>query len=190
MGPLPLNERNKDPAEIHLRHKTHPPSRAAITAAILMVAVLTLLGAIEATQSVPAAIAISVAVFVLGLWSFPALYYWKTNQLGVPTELVADGTKVTGYVQWPPIWPNSFFELPKTFSWQEVRAVGIRPVPYVYALSNIQLELTLKNGRSRTLRLPHITDAQYIDFANELRRIADNVGFSFAVEPPLGPPRL
>jgi hypothetical protein len=188
--PFDKNRLSPEDYEIILLHRRYDPAWRYVIPVMLIVSLICGWGGYETSKSLVYAVATVFTVFVVGLPLFRWLFLLNTGQVATPTDLVANITYVMGHQQWPPIWPNSLTESPVRIAWAEVTQASLRLKPWVFAIDNVQLELTGHNGKTRALRVPRVTDAEYSALVETLAGIAKRQGFTFGEEPAIGPPLI
>lgn len=186
--PFTENRLSTKDCEIILRHEPFRHNKKHMIIIAIGIACLCGFGSLEVAQNIPIAIFTTIGVFVGCVIVMPWVFLWTTGQLWVSTDLIANITYVMGHLRWPPTWPSFLTESPIRIAWSEVTNVALRPVPWIFALENIQLELTLRSGKIYDLRVPSLTDSEYNGLIDVLRTIALRRGFHFSIEPALHTP--
>lgn len=157
----------------------YPPASHTIILAVAL-GIVTLVAAVAEGNApwISAIIAFGVAIVSLG--AVPLLFLWRSGQLAVGNYLVGNVNSIAGHVNWPPIWQNILAERAVTFNWVEVRDAVLFPDPWFYADGNLNLELKLRDGRRRVLRVPKLSLSEADALVQVLELISLRRGFTFA----------
>ncbi len=167
--------------------KFYPKVRHIVIVATAL-GILTFAGGWEAGLELWVNAAVAFGVILVALFVVPLFFLLRTGQLAAENYLVGNITSVMGYVNWPPVWHNVLTEQAITFDWAEIRQAILRPAPWVFALDNLNLELNLRDGRQRVLRVPRLAPNEVESLVQILELIALRRGFQFEQAPPLNPP--
>lgn len=192
MRPTPFKENRLSVAEceIILLDRKYPPPTALVAIPALTVGIFATTARLQHTGHLAFSAFEGLVAAALTLVVVPLLYYWRSNQLWVPTTLLANAEWVQGYTQHPSHLWHFVTEAPLQLNWQQVTQAAICHRPWVFAADKAELDLVLKDGTQVTFRLPRLVDQELHQLFEVLQAIGKRQGLSVKLRPFNKRPRL
>jgi hypothetical protein len=176
--PFKKNRLSPEDLEIILLHRRHDPPWRFVIGLALVIGVLAGFEWYMTWKSPAAALAAGLALFAFGVPVVRWLFIWRTDQIAIPTDLIANATYVMGHDDSTANWSN-VLDTPVRIAWVEVVEVVLILTPDKFRGDHVGLSIGERSGTWRAFRVPRITESEYSDLVKTLEKIAGIHRFRF-----------